>query len=381
MIVSRMEAEELIYLDHAATTPMKQEAIEAMLPFFSVSFANASGGYAAARETRGAIDRARRQVAGAIGARAAEIYFTSGGTEANNWAIMGYAHANPDKRHIITTKIEHHAVLHVVEALAAAGYEVTMLDVDRQGRVDPAALKNIIREDTLLVSVMMANNEVGTIQPIRELASIAHAHGAAMHTDAIQTVGHIPVDIKALDVDFLTMSAHKFGGPKGVGALYARSGMKLSSLIYGGAQERGMRAGTENTPGIVGMGCALALSVQRMEENARRIAALRDEMEAMVRQISGVRVNADEADRLPGHLHVSIEGISTAAAMMRFDMAGIAVSSGSACTSGAVSASHVMLAMGLAGENQADIRFTLGEHNTREDIAAAVRLLGQMVNR
>jgi len=371
----------MIYLDHAATTPMKPEALEAMLPYYSVSFANASSGYAAARETRGAVDRARKQVAASIGAKDTEIYFTSGGTEANNWAIMGYAHAKPSKKHIITTKIEHHAVLHVTEELARMGYEVTLLEVDQQGRVELSALEAAIRSDTLLVSVMMANNEVGTIQPIAELAAIAHAHGAAMHTDAIQTVGHIPVDVQAMDVDFLTMAAHKFGGPKGVGALYVRSGMKLSQLIHGGAQERGMRAGTENTPGIVGMGCALKLAVQNMEENARRTAMLRDEMESMIRQIPGVRINADKADRLPGHLHVSIEGISTAAAMMRFDMAGIAVSSGSACTSGAVSASHVIQAMGLARENQADIRFTIGENNTLEEIAAAVNVLRQMVNR
>lgn len=371
----------MIYLDHAATTPLRQEALEAMLPYFSASFANASSGYAAARETRGAIDRARRQVAGAIGAKDSEIYFTSGGTESNNWAIMGYAHANPEKKHIITTKIEHHAVLHVMEALEASGYEVTYLDVDQQGRVEPSALEAVIRPDTLLVSIMMANNEVGTIEPIGQLSAIAHAHGAAMHTDAIQAVGHIPVDVQALGVDFLTMSAHKFAGPKGVGALYVKRGTKLSRLIMGGAQERGMRAGTENTPGIVGMGCALSLAIQNIEESVKRTAALRDEMEAMIRQISGMRVNADEAQRLPGHLHISISGISTAAAMMRFDMTGIAVSSGSACTSGAASASHVMMAMGLAGENQADIRFSLGENNTREDIAAAVNALRQMANR
>ena len=294
---------------------------------------------------------------------------------------MGYAHANPDRKHIITTKIEHHAVLHVMKALEQSGYEITYLDVDDQGRADPAALEAAIRPDTLLVSVMMANNEVGTIQPVKALASVAHAHGAAMHTDAIQAVGHIAVNVRELGVDFLTMSAHKFGGPKGVGALYMRSGTKLSQLILGGAQERGMRAGTENTPGIVGMGCALALSQQNMEENARKTAALRDEMEALIRQIPGVRVNAAEAERLPGHLHVSIMGISTAAAMMRFDMAGVAVSSGSACTSGAVSASHVMQAMGLDGENQADIRFTLGENNTREEIAAVTDVLRQMAVR
>ena len=371
----------MIYLDHAATTPLRKEALEAMLPYFSDSFANASSGYAAARTVRSAIDCARRQVAKAICARESEVYFTSGGTEANNWAILGYAHANPQKRHIISSRIEHHAVLHVLDALESDGYEITYLSADSMGRISPQELSSVIRPDTLMVSVMMANNEVGTIEPISELAAIAHGCGAVMHTDAIQAVGHISIDVQSLGVDFLTMSAHKFGGPKGVGALYARSGLKLGRLIHGGAQERAMRAGTENTPGIVGMGCALQCSVLKMENSAKRISALRDEMESQIRQISGIRINGDLQNRLPGNLHVSIEGYNTAAVMMRLDMAGIAASSGSACTSGAVSASHVMTAMGLAGEKQADIRFSLGENNTMEEIERTVQILRQIVNR
>ncbi len=371
----------MIYLDHAATAPVRKEALEAMLPYFSASFANASSGYAAARTARSAIDRARRRVAKAIGANDREVYFTSGGTEANNWAILGYAHANPQKKHIISSRIEHHAVLHVLDMLEASGYEVTYLSANSKGRVSPQELSSVIRPDTLMVSVMMANNEVGTIQPVRELAAIAHCCGAAMHTDAIQAAGHIPIDVQELSVDFLSMSAHKFGGPKGVGALYVRSGMKISSFIHGGAQERGMRAGTENTPGIVGMGCALELSMLEMEQNAARISSLRDEMEALLRQIDGTRINGDPEYRLPGHLHASFDGISTASMMMQLDMAGIAASSGSACTSGAVSSSHVIAAMGLEGNNQADIRFSLGAENTEEEIRRTVQILRQILKR
>ena len=371
----------MIYFDHAATTPLRSEVLEAMLPYFCASFANASAGYAAARETRAAIDRARRQTAQAIGARDNEIYFTSGGTEANNWAITGFAAAHPEKRHIITSRIEHHAVLRVCEDLESKGYDVTYLDVDAFGRVSLQSLEQALRPDTLLVSVMMANNEVGTIEPIAEIAAAAHAHGAAVHTDAVQAVGHIPVDVRALDVDFLSMSAHKFGGPKGVGALYVKAGARLRSLILGGAQERSLRAGTENTPGIVGLGEAIARSVQDMAAASARISALRDEMEARLRQIHGVRINTDPLHRLPGHLHASFDGISTQMMMLRLDMAGIAASSGSACTSGAVAASHVIRAMGLAGEHQADIRFTLGENNTQKEIDAAIDALRQILNR
>lgn len=371
----------MIYLDHAATAPVRKEALEAMLPYFADSFANASSGYAAARTTRSAIDRARRQVANAIGARDNEIYFTSGGTEANNWAILGFAHANPQKKHIISSRIEHHAVLHVLDILKASGYEVSYLSADSMGRVSPQELSSVIRADTLMVSVMMANNEVGTIEPVKQLAEIAHQHGAAMHTDAIQAVGHIPTNVQELGVDFLSMSAHKFGGPKGIGALYMRSGIRISNLIHGGAQERGMRAGTENTPGIVGMGCALEHSMLELEQNAARVSSLRDEMEALLRQIDGIRINGDPVHRLPGHLHVSFDGISTAAMLMQLDMAGIAASSGSACTSGAVSPSHVLAAMGLTGSNQADIRFSLGAENTKEEIRQTIQTLRQIVKR
>jgi len=371
----------MIYLDHAATTPLRQEALEAMLPYFSESFANASSGYTAARQTRSAIDKVRRQVAQVIGSKDNEIYFTSGGTEANNWAILGFAHANPQKKHIVTSQIEHHAVLHVLDALKACGYEITYLPVDEKGVVSPQSLCSAIRPDTLLVSVMMANNEVGTIEPVQELAAIAHQYGAVIHTDAIQAAGHIPIDTSELHVDFLSMSAHKFGGPKGVGALYVKSGLKFGSLIHGGAQERGMRAGTENTPGIVGMGRALELAALEMPKSTMHISHLRDEMEAQLRQVCGIRINGDVLNRLPGHLHVTIDGISTTAMMMRLDMAGIAASSGSACTSGAVSASHVISAMGLAGSNQADIRFTLGENNTMDEIEQTVQTIRRIINR
>lgn len=372
----------MIYLDHAATTPMRREVFDAMMPYLTSSFANPSSGYASARDTRRAIDKARRQVASAIGAKDSEVYFTSGGTEANNWAILGSTRANPGKRHIITTRIEHHAVLNVCRFLEELGFEVTYLDVDVQGNVLPDTLSEVIRPDTLLVSVMMANNEVGTIEPIRELAEIAHAHGVLMHTDAIQTVGHIPVNVQELGVDFLSMSAHKFGGPKGVGALYVKSGVRLSNLHFGGAQERGMRAGTENTPGIVGMGQAIELAVSEMKTAREEIAALRDEMEGLLRQIPGTRINGNPLSRLPGHLHASFGGIGTSIMMMRLDMEGIAASSGSACTSGAISASHVMRAMGYGDDaSRADIRFTLGAENTREEIAAAVGALRRILNR
>lgn len=371
----------MIYLDHAATTPLKDEALAAMLPYFSERFANASSSYASARDARRAIDAARAQAASAIGAKTSEIYFTSGGSEADNWAIFGIASANTEKKHLITTKIEHHAVLHACQALERRGYAVTYLDVDRQGRVSPESLERAIRSDTLLVSVMLANNEVGTIEPIAQLSQIAHAHGVLMHTDAVQAVGHIPVDVQALDVDMLSMSAHKFGGPKGCGALYVRSGVRMDNLIYGGAQERTMRAGTENVPAIVGMGKAIELSVQNMAADSRKTAALRDELESRLLGLGGIQVNGDMVHRLPGHLHVSIEGADTQMLLMKLDMTGIAASAGSACSSGAAERSHVIEAMGLAGERQADIRFTLGEGNTIEEIAAVESVLRRILKR
>lgn len=371
----------MIYFDHAATTPVKDEVLAAMLPYFSSGFANASGSYAAAREARSAIDRARGEVAAAISAKPAEIYFTSGGSESDNWALMGAVSANPHKRHIITTAIEHHAVLHACQALEKRGYEITYLGVDENACVSPEAFSRAIRSDTLIASVMLANNEVGTIEPVAQLAKIAHDHGVLMHTDAVQAVGHIPVDVGVLQVDMLSVSAHKFGGPKGCGALYVRSGTRIDNLIYGGAQERSMRAGTENVPAIVGMGKALAMACQHVTENAAKIAALRDDLQARLLQIGSVRVNGDQEKRLPGHLHVSIENANTSLLLMRMDMAGIAASAGSACASGAAERSHVIRAMGLAGENQADIRFSLSENNTIQENAAVEEVLRRILKR
>ncbi len=371
----------MIDLDHAATTPLRREALDAMMPYFSASYANASGGYRAARAARQAIDRARGEVASAIGAQRSEIYFTSGGSEADNWALLGAAAAHPQKKHILTTQIEHHAVLHTCQALERDGYDVTYLPVDALGRVSPETFDRAIRPDTLIASVMLANNEVGTIEPVAQLAQIAHAHGALMHTDAVQAVGHIPVDVSALGIDLLSMSAHKFGGPKGVGALYIRSGVVIRNLIYGGAQERGLRAGTENTPAIVGMGAALALVAKEMAQEAAHVAHLRDTLEGLLLEMPGIRVNGDRENRLPGHLHVTIDQASTAPLLMQLDMADIAASAGSACASGAAERSHVVLALGIGGDRQADLRLTLGRDNTLEEIHAAAGALRQILKR
>ena len=371
----------MIYLDHAATTPVRNDVLTAMLPYFSASYGNASSGYQLARDARRAIDAARGEVARAVGAKRNEVYFTSGGSEADNWALLGIASAHPEKRHIITTKIEHHAVLHACAALERRGCEITYLDVDSLGRVSTEAFARAIRPDTLLASVMLANNEVGTIEPIAALGEIAHAHGVLMHTDAVQAVGHIPVEMGRLNVDLLSMSAHKFGGPKGIGALIVRGGVRIDNLVYGGAQERGMRAGTENTPAIVGMGKALSLAVQGMTQTAAHVSQLRDDLEGKLLQIPGVRVNGDRENRLPGHLHVTIDDAHAASTLMQLDMAGIAVSSGSACASGSAERSHVVTAMGIAGERQADIRFSIGEENTKEEIIAVADALRRILKR
>lgn len=371
----------MIYLDHAATTPVREDVLTAMLPYFSASYGNASGGYRLAREARGAIDAARSEVAKAIGAARGEVYFTSGGSEADSWALLGVASAYPEKRHVITTKVEHHAVLHACAALERRGCEVTYLDVDGLGRVSPEAFARAIRPDTLLASVMLANNEVGTIEPVAALAEIAHARGVLMHTDAVQAVGHIPIDFEQMNVDLLSMSAHKFGGPKGIGALIVKNGVRIDNLVYGGAQERGMRAGTENTPAIVGMGRALSLAVQEMPETAARVSRLRDALEAALLAMPGVRMNGDRENRLPGHLHVTIEDANSAPLLMQLDMAGIAVSSGSACTSGAAERSHVVTAMGRAGDREADIRFSIGAENTEREMDAVADTLRRILKR
>ena len=372
----------MINFDHAATTPLRKEALEAMLPYFKDQFANASGTYVAARQTRSAIDRARRQIAEAIGANPGEIYLTSGGSEADNWALVGCLRASTGRKRIVTTKIEHHAILSPCAMLESQGVEVVYLNVDCEGRVDLREAEREINADTLLVSVMLANNEVGTIEPVAEIAEIAHANGAIMHTDAVQAVGHIPVDLHALGVDLLSMSAHKFGGPKGVGALAVRSSVKLLGLILGGSQERGLRAGTENTPGIVGMGEALRMAVKEMDEAARYTRTLRDDLAERLLALPGVRMNGSRTDRLPGNAHFSIKNQDSSLLLARLDMAGIAASAGSACTSGITERSHVLQAM-FPDEPEsgwADLRLTLGPDNTAEEInsasAALQRILG-----
>jgi len=369
----------MIYLDHAATTPVKKEVIDAMLPFFSDAFANASGSYASARGVHKAMDQSRMQIAAAINAKRTEIYFTSGGSEADNWALFGTVRASKKKR-IVTSSVEHHAVLEACRALERMGYDIAYADVDENGQVSVDSVLRLMTDDTALVSVMLANNEVGTIQPIAKIAEIAHDFGAMMHTDAVQAVGHIPVDVQSLGVDLLSMSAHKFGGPKGMGALYVKSGARIENLIYGGAQEKGMRAGTENIPGIIGMGKAIELAVKSMPKNTGTIAALRDRLEKEITtQIADIRVNGDRANRLPGHLHISVPNMDANLLLMRLDMEGIAASSASACAAGAIERSHVIRAMGRDQENQADLRLTLGEENTDEEIERTVSALKRIL--
>ena len=363
----------MIDLDHAATTALRPEALAAMLPYFGERYANASGGYAAARIAREAIDRSRAQIAQAIGAKPGEIVFTSGGTESDNWAVFGAAKAS-GRRRVVTTRIEHHAVLRACEALERQGFEVAYAEADGEGRVSPETVRGLVTPDTALVSVMLANNEVGTIEPVAQIAGIARAFGALMHTDAVQAVGHIPVDVRALGVDLLSISAHKFGGPKGIGALYVREGTRLLRLMHGGDQERGLRAGTENVPGIVGMAEALRLAVEEMEETARRVAAMRDALiNGILSRVHSARLNGSAADRLPGNVHVTIPGADARTLLLRLDMEGIAASSGSACASGAAERSHVLVAMGAP--EGADLRLTLGADNSMEDVQRAIDAL------
>ena len=371
----------MIYLDHAATTPIRPEVIDAMTPYYSCRFANASSGYTSARETRKAIDYARNQIAASINAKRSEVYFTSGGSEADNWAIIGAALAAPEKKHIITSRIEHHAVLHTCAMLEGMGYSITYLDVDHLGRISPAEAKMAIRPDTLMISLMLANNEIGTIEPVEDIAQIAKEAGVLVHTDAVQAVGHIPVDVRALGVDMLSMSAHKFQGPKGTGCLYIREGVRIGPLIYGGAQERGMRAGTENTPCIVGMGRALELACSEMPQEIERIAVLKDRLAAEIEDIPGLHINGDRGNSLPGVLHATIDAANTALLLMQMDMAGVAVSGGSACASGAAERSHVVTALGYTDDHQADIRFSLGKGNSESDIDAAAAALRRCLKR
>ncbi|MBR1409275.1 MAG: cysteine desulfurase [Clostridia bacterium] len=366
----------MIYLDYAATMPMRQQAIEAMQPYFADCAANAGAAHGAGREARRAVDRARASVAQALNADPSELFWTSGGTESDNWALFGTAKAQPERRHIIVSAIEHHAVLHPAEALQDMGFEVTLIRPDGEGIVSAEAVKAALRSDTLLVSVMTANNEVGTLQPIAEIAAAAHECGALMHTDAVQAVGHVPVDVRATGVDLLSFSAHKFGGPKGVGGLYVRRGTRIAPLLYGGAQERGLRSGTENVPGIVGTAAALGEAVGAMPQESARIAALRDLlMERILEECAFARVSGSLERRLPGNLHLTFEGVDQDALLLRLDLAGVMASAGSACTSGIRERSHVIRAMGKDGEGEADLRLSLGSRTTEEECLEAAGII------
>ena len=360
-----------IYLDNAATTAVSPEVLTAMLPYFTECYGNPSSIHSTGRDAHKAVDAARRQVAAAINADPAEIYFTAGGSESDNWAIKGTAFAKRDKgNHIITTAIEHHAVLHTCQWLEKQGFEVTYLPVDENGLVSVEDVEKAITDKTILISVMAANNEIGTIEPIAEIGALARSRGILFHTDAVQAVGAIPLDVKAMNIDMLSMSGHKFHGPKGIGALYIRKGVRLDTLIAGGAQERGKRAGTENLPGIVGIGKAIEIATRDMEANAARMTRLRDKLiHGILEEIPDVRLNGHPTLRLPNNVNVSVRYIEGEALLLRLDLAGIAGSSGSACTSGSLDPSHVLLAIGLPHEiAHGSLRLTLGTDTTEADI-------------
>lgn len=371
-----------IYLDHAATTAVSPEVMEEMAPFFTDSYGNPSAVYATGREAHRALDQARKRAAAAIGASPSEIYFTSGGSESDSWALIGTAFANREKgNHLITTRIEHHAVLNTCGWLEKQGFRVTYLSVDPSGRVRPEEAERAITEDTILVSVMAANNEIGTLQPVEEIGRICREKGVLFHTDAVQAMGVIPVDAGAWGADLLSLSAHKFHGPKGTGLLYVRKGTRLDPLIHGGSQERGLRAGTENLAGIAGMGKAMELAAAGIPERAERLRTLRNRLiRGVTESIPGAVLNGDPERRLPGNAHFLFPGIDGEALLLRMDLAGIAVSGGSACTTGSLEPSHVMEALGR-GEREArsSLRLSLGEENTEQEIDETVQTLARIV--
>ena len=374
----------MVYLDHAATTPTRPEVARAMLPYFSERFGNPSSLYALAREAKEAVEEARGRVAAAIGAAPEEVFFTSGGTEADNWAIKGVAAANRKKGdHIVTSSIEHHAVLHPCRALEKQGYRVTYLPVDEFGRVEPASVEEAITDKTILVSVMAANNEIGTVQPVAAISRIARDHGVPFHTDAVQAIGAFPVDVNSMGADLLAISAHKFGGPKGTGALYIRRKTRIGTFMDGGAQERGRRAGTENVPGIVGMGRAIELAVGEMPQNAPRLAAMRDRLiRGILDAVPDTRLNGHPTERLANNVNVAFRYVEGESILLMLDALGIAASTGSACTSASLEPSHVLTACGLPPEHaHGSLRLTLGHRNTEEDVDYVLEVLPGIIGR
>ena len=373
-----------IYFDHAATTPVDPRVLEKMLPYFTDNFGNPNSQHAFGRRAVTAVDEARDTVAKCIGAKPSEIYFTSGGTESDNWAMRGAAHALADRgKHLIISAVEHPAMLSAAKELQREGFEVTPAPVDGYGTVDLAKLEEAIRPDTVFIGVMAANNEVGTLQPVKEIAALAKARGIAFFTDAVQAAGTMKLDVKELGADMLSLSGHKFYGPKGVGVLYVRSGLKLARLVAGGHQERGMRGGTTNVPGIVGLAEALRLSQEHLHENAAYVAGLRDRFVARVqKEIPFVKYNGHPENRLPGNANFSFRYIEGESLLFSLDLAGIAVSSGSACSSGSLEPSHVLLAMGVPeGLAHGSIRFSFGRENTAGEVDYAVDRLKEIVVR
>lgn len=373
-----------IYLDNSATTMLKPEVLEAMMPYLTENYGNPSSVYALGRTSKLAIEEARGQVARAIGAQPQEIYFTGCGSEADNWAIKGAAHARRSKgNHIISTAIEHHAVLHTLASLEKEGFRVTYLPVDEYGCVTAAQVEEAITDDTILITIMMANNEIGTIEPIADIGKVAKAHKIAFHTDAVQTIGAVPVDVEALGVDMLSLSAHKFGGPKGVGALYIRKGTNIETFMHGGAQERNRRAGTENVPGIVGLGKAIELATADIEGKNARIREMRDWLiREIPKRIPDVRLNGHPENRLPGNVNFCFRYIEGEALLLMLDLKGVAGSSGSACTSGSLDPSHVLLAIGLPHEiAHGSLRLSIGEYNTMEEMQKTLDILADVVTR
>ncbi len=374
-----------IYADNAATTSLSPAAFEAMKPYFSEFYGNASSLYKLGGQSQKAVDNARAVIAECINApKPNNIFFVSGGSEADNWALKGAAELGErkNKKHIISSKFEHHAILHTLEYLEKHGFEITLLDVHENGIVSPEELDRAIREDTALVTIMFANNEIGTVQPIKELAQIAHKHNVLFHTDAVQAVGNIPVDVQDLNVDMLSMSSHKFHGPKGMGALYVKKGIRLPNLIHGGAQERGLRAGTENTPGIVGMSVALKEAVEKIPEKNARLEKMRDRLIENLLKIDRSRINGDRIHRLPGNVNMCFEGIEGESLLLMLDLNGICASSGSACTSGSLDPSHVLLSIGLPHEiAHGSLRLTFGDENTEEDIDYIIKTIPPIVER
>ena len=373
---------ETVYLDNAATMPMRKEALEAMMPFFGADYGNPASIHSMSRSPRKAVNEAREKIAKVLNAESSEIYFTSGGTESDNWALVSGSALRSDKgRHIIISTIEHHAILETADYLVKQGYEVTKVGVDETGRIKLDELRKSIRPDTILISVMTANNEIGTIQPIAEIGKIAKEKGILFHTDAVQAFGHIPLDVKAMNIDLLSASGHKFGGPKGVGFLYVRKGVRLQPFMHGGEQENGRRAGTTNVPGIVGMGVAAEISARDMDENIAKLTAMRDRcIERIESEIPYCRLNGHRTERLPGNVNFSFKFVEGESLLMSLGLKGICVSTGSACASGSLDPSHVLLGIGLPHEiAHGSIRISLSEYNTMEQVEYAVDALRDAV--